>query len=94
MLLFRNHCLTVNGNSLTQVLAIASIFYPLKSSGNQRFSGVFGGYKMGTLVKIGLGNFYTIQLHTPSSIEKTLELLQLNIHFSFPVFHVVSSVFH
>ena len=52
MLLFRNHCLTGNGNSLTQVLAV-SIFYPLKSSENQRFSGVFRGYKMGTLVKIG-----------------------------------------
>ena len=30
------------------------ILYPLKTSGNQRFSSVLWGYKMGTLAKDGL----------------------------------------
>ena len=39
---------------LNPFLANVSILYPLKTPENQRFSGVFRGYKMGTLARNGL----------------------------------------
>ena len=39
---------------LNPFLANVPILYPLKTPENQRFSGVFRWYKMGTLVRIGL----------------------------------------
>ena len=40
-------------DTLNQFLANAPILYPLKTPENQRFSGVFSGYKMGTLARNG-----------------------------------------
>ena len=37
-------------------LANVPILYPPKTPENQRFSGVFRGYKMGTLARNGLNN--------------------------------------
>ena len=39
---------------LNLLLANVLIFYPLKTPSNQRFSGAFREYKMGTLARIGL----------------------------------------
>ena len=41
---------------LNLFLANVPILYPLKTPENQRFSGVFRGYKMGTLTRNGLNN--------------------------------------
>ena len=43
-------------------LANVPILYPLKTLGNQRFSGVFRGYKMGTLARKGWKLTYYIQI--------------------------------
>ena len=39
---------------INQFLANVPILYPLKTPENQRFFGVFRGYKMGTLARNGL----------------------------------------
>ena len=41
-------------NAFNPFLANVPILYPLKTPENQRFSGVFRGYKMGTLARNGL----------------------------------------
>ena len=41
---------------INPVGANVSILYPLKTPENQRFSGIFRGYKMGTLARNGLKN--------------------------------------
>ena len=60
-------------------LTDASILYPLKTSENLWFSGVFRGYKMGTLVKNGLISvivnyipiFQKSGIHSQSNLSKT-----------------------
>ena len=47
-----------NLNYLNSVLANVPISYVLKTPENQRFSGVFRGYKMGTLARNGLMDFF------------------------------------
>ena len=44
------------GDFLNPFLNNVPILYPLKTPENQRFSGVFRGYKMGTLARNGLTN--------------------------------------
>ena len=44
-------------------LANIPILYPLKTSENQRFSGVFRDYKMGTLARNGLMSGICLSLH-------------------------------
>ena len=39
--------------SINPFLANAIVLYPLKTSENERFFGVFRGYKMGTLTRTG-----------------------------------------
>ena len=41
-------------NGINTFLASVLIFYLLKTPENQRFSGVFRGYKLGTLARNGL----------------------------------------
>ena len=41
-------------HTINPFLANVPILYPLKAPENQRFSGVFRGYKIGTLARNGL----------------------------------------
>ena len=44
---------TLQIHIVNPILANVPILYPLKTPENQRFSGVFKGYKMGTLARNG-----------------------------------------
>ena len=50
-------CMKVKELIFNPFLANGPILYPLETPQNQRFSGVFRGYKVGTLTGSGLMNF-------------------------------------
>ena len=55
---------TLQIHIVNPILANVPILYPLKTPENQRFPGIFRGYKMGTLARYGLKDFLIIEKFT------------------------------
>ena len=69
--------------SINPSLANVPILYPLKTSENLWFSGVFRGYKIGTLARNGLMPFEQIQMYQKNFASS---LLSLKEHFAMRAF--------
>ena len=54
--MWTKHVQSHQGRLLTHFWPMFPFYTPLKTPENQRFSGVFRGYKMGTLARNGLKN--------------------------------------
>ena len=79
-LILRQFCLPlhrVTGYIFNPFRANVLILYPLKAPENERFSGVFKGYKIGTLVTNGINHFVPI-LTFISVLSSTLQQPLLN----------------